>query len=279
MTFVRVGDTNQGVTERKMADLAPRQRVEAAFLGCSDPVFRARCVSEYSRMRGWIGDRIDWEKCRILDFGCGEGHAATSIALRHPASNVVGVDIMAVSPDDLARKLDAQTGLSMPVNLHFAEVVDGALPELEEFDAILAWSVLEHVRQDWLSDTVRSLADRLRRGGFLFVYCDPLYFSPRGALLHRYKIDSWQHLMFSLDALRSSVLSHGNPTAVREWQQFMELNRMTAGDLLLAGEEAGLVVVRQQRFVVDLPLPTQLLQTYNPEVLSTSAIQVLFSKP
>ncbi len=262
-----------------MADLALRRRVETAFLACSDPVFRARCVSEYSRMRGWIGDQIAWENCRILDFGCGEGHAATSIALRHPTSQVVGVDIMVVSPEDLARKLEAQTRLSMPSNLQFAEVVDGTIPDLGEFDAILAWSVLEHVRQDWLLDTVKGLASRLRRGGFLFVYCDPLYFSPRGSLLHRYNVDFWQHLLFSIDALRSSVLSYGNPTAVREWQQFMELNRMTAGDLLLAGQEAGLAVTRHQRFATDLPLPTQLLQTYNADVLSTSAIQVLFSKP
>ena len=138
--------------------------------------------------------------------------------------------------------------------------------------------MIEHVRKEWLAETLHEIHGRLRPGGFFFVWCDPLYHSPKGSLLHRYAADPWHHLFSSLERLREAVLSHNTTTCVREWQQFMELNRLTAEEILEAGRMAGFGVDRELRFRTELRPPESLCRVYSSDVLTTTSTQILFVK-
>ena len=258
--------------------LAALNRVEQVFATAPDPAFRARCVSEYKRLHGWVRDRVDWSSARILDFGCGEGHAAASIALRHPGAQVVGLDVVPVSVSALRLKLEAQTKLQLPPNLEWVDDIDDGSIAHIEFDVAFAWSVLEHVSREWLVETLSEIRERLRPGGYFFVWCDPLYHSPRGSLLHRYDLHHWHHLLTSLEQLRETVLSQSSATSAREWQQFLELNRLTADDILEAGVQAGFQVDRELRFRTEQRPPERLLRIYDLDVLTTTSTQILFVK-
>jgi 2-polyprenyl-3-methyl-5-hydroxy-6-metoxy-1,4-benzoquinol methylase len=237
--------------------------------------FRARAVSEYNRVSGWIGDKVNLEKARILDFGCGEGDAAASFALRLPHASVVGVDLDPVNETGLADRLRKETERSMPRNLRFITTAD--LANEKAFDVIYSWSVFEHVREDEMVDIFKQLKGLLRKGGVLFVQVNPLFFSPRGSHLYRYFKEPWHHLLLPLNALRDGVFAKGvTETHTREWQQFLELNRLTARDILGRASAAGLKRTREQFFKTEVTPPLRLTRVYNEEVLRTNEMMALF---
>ena len=265
-------------SENTTAASANIDELERTFAAAPDTAFRARCISEYGRLRGWIKDRVDWSRGHILDFGCGEGHAAASIALRHPNAKVVGLDVDPVSLSALRSKLKTQTSLPLPENLRFVEQIDDGSIADGEYDVVYAWSVIEHISNEWLLETMREIRDKLREGGFFFVWCDPLYHSPKGSLLHRYNADDWHHFLFSIEKLQECVLSQSTATAAREWQQFLGLNRLTADDIIEAGLNAGFRVDRELRFRSQQRPPERLSRIYNLDVLTTASVQILFVK-
>ena len=253
--------------------------LDQLFRSATDPGFRARSVTEYERIRAWVRNDLDLDRCRILDFGCGSGYTAASFAARHPTAQVFGYDIEPVSVVSLERTLKAQAGLKLPSNLTLMQLQGGGLPSEAEFDLVFAWSVFEHVRRDWLADILAALHGRIKLDGLLFVLSEPLYFSPRGSHLHRFYTDAWQHLTISLDALREGVLAaKADESELRAWQIFAELNRMTADDLLETVGRAGFRLKREQRFRTDLVPGEALLRTYNADALTTVGVQALFTK-
>jgi SAM-dependent methyltransferase len=101
---------------------------------------------------------------RVLDAGCGTGHATVELARRHPEVTVIGVDASAASLE-MARQRAAQAGGASNLTFH-----QGAMEDLQRlpvgeapFDYIISSGVLHH-----LVDPVagaRALADRLAPGG------------------------------------------------------------------------------------------------------------------
>ncbi|CCD91737.1 conserved hypothetical protein [Bradyrhizobium sp. ORS 375] len=254
------------------------QNLEKMFEAANDAGFKGRAISEYKRIRGWVGDRINLDTARVLDFGCGQGIAAASFALRHPKAQVTGFDIEPVNQQQLANIYRAQSGLSLPPNISFTSAHPGEVPPGEQpFDLIYAWSVFEHVREDVMIDLFSSLKKRLAPNGLLFVQVNPLYFSPQGSHLYKYFKSPWHHLILSLDELREGVLSaEFQPTETREWRQFLELNRLTAQDIIGRAGAAGLKRLRDQFFQTDQIPPPRLARVYNPDVLRTTEFMALF---
>lgn len=256
------------------------QAVESFDVLCEkapDPGFKARSMSEYQRVKNWVGDRVDLNQARILDFGCGQGIAAASFALRHPGAAVVGFDIEPVSNDVLVKAYQTQLGRDLPPNVSFISAPAGDLPPQKPFNLIYAWSVFEHVQEDLMVDLFKTLKSRLAPGGLLFVQINPLYFSPRGSHLYNYFKSPWHHLILSLDILREGVLSDA-PTSKRnrEWSQFLQLNRLTASDIVGRASAAGLSLVKEQRFTTDTAPPPRLTRVYDKSALMTTEIVALF---
>ena len=250
--------------------------VPLAFDTATDPGFKARSISEYDRVKAWT-KRIDLDKARILDFGCGLGIAAASFALRHPGVSVTGLDIEPIDEAQLKQTYRRQLGCDLPRNLNFQTVAPGQFVDSSRFDLIYAWSVFEHVRDELMVDLFHNLKERLSPGGLLFIQVDPLYFSPRGSHLYNYFKSPWHHLVLSLDALREGVLAD-KPSLKeqREWTQFLELNRLTAQDIVGRAVAAGLKLVKMQTFTTDIDPPPRLARVYDRDVLTTREVMAVF---
>ena len=250
--------------------------LESVISSAKDAGFRARATTEYNRIRGWTKTEVNWDSPRILDFGCGSGVAATSIALRHPKAQVFGVDINPISIRALAGTFSDQTGLAIPDNVSFSLIRSGELPAESDFDLIYAWSVFEHVQEDCIIDIFRDLKSRLKTDAKLFLVTEPLYYSPNGSHLYRYHKTPWHHLIMSLDKLRDGVISeNAEETQLREWQQFMDLNRLTAQQIREAAVSAGFEVLREQIFRTGQEPPERLTHIYQAEVLTATGVQLL----
>jgi SAM-dependent methyltransferase len=248
---------------------------EALLEAARDDRFRRISLVEYRRVSAWVKSMVDLNTARILDFGCGQGIAAASFAFRHPGSSVVGYDLSDVGVDWLRRLFQQQTGHPLPANLGFAQNGPGAI-EPGSIDLIYAWSVLEHVDPDLLAETLSLLHRCLKPGGALFVSCDPLYYSPNGSHLYRYINSPWHHLLMSGDQLRRAVVTERARDAdLREWQQFLSLNRITAPALTAALEQAGFTIQKRHVTRTDTPIPPALIAIFHEDVLRTSSVQLL----
>jgi SAM-dependent methyltransferase len=249
--------------------------LETAFDEAADTGFRARATSEYRRVSHWVSGELNLETARILDFGCGQGIAAASFALRLPRAKVLGVDLDQVDEVYLRERLREQTGRSTPDNVRFMTTAE--LSRETGFDLIYSWSVFDLVREDQMVDTFKQLKTLLRKGGLLFLQINPLYFSPHGSHLYRYFSEPWQHLLRPLDVLRDGVFAKGvTDTQTREWQQFLGLNRLTGRDILGRASAAGLKRTREQFLKTDLTPPARLSRVYDPDVLVTNELMALF---
>lgn len=237
-------------------------------------------MHEYGIIRRLTGNRLSLEMGRVLDFGCGEGIAAASFALRHPTATVFGVDIAPPDLGNLGAKFAEQIGLDIPHNLFLLFSEPGTLPaEIHDMDLIFAWSVFEHVSFSQLAETMRLLKGRLRTGGLLVLQINPLYFSPKGSHLYRYDPTPWTHLLNEPDTLRAMVMNSRWPetTKVREWAQFETLNRVTADDIRDAALVAGLSVAFEERLPVTEVPPPRLTFAYNRDALVTQEIRLLLT--
>ncbi len=113
---------------------------------------------------------------RVLDAGCGEGRMALTLASRHPAVRVAGLE---VAPTNV--------GIARALN-RFAncEFHEGLIEEADQrfrpdsFDLVYAFGVLEHV---WdVGETVSALLKLLRPGGRLCLVVPMLELAATGLL-------------------------------------------------------------------------------------------------
>ena len=251
--------------------------IDADLDNAENDAFRARASSEYKRIFGWVGKKIDLQRAKILDFGCGQGIAAASFAMRHRGSKVIGFDVNPVDDRLLRSLFQKNIDHDPPQNVRFMTIEHDVMPDEGDFDLIYSWSVFEHIKESNMTKIFKELKARLRKGGLLFLQSNPLYFSPRGSHLYKYFDGPWHHLILPLDELRDGVFAKGvTETHSREWQQFLELNRLTAGDILGRASAAGLKRIRQQYFTSELVPPPLIARVYNHEVLATFEVMALF---
>ncbi|MFG1395466.1 class I SAM-dependent methyltransferase [Roseixanthobacter pseudopolyaromaticivorans] len=253
--------------------------VEAALQKAKNSGFLAKAVTEYRRVSAWIGNQIDLNSASILDFGCGEGVPAVSFALRHPKAKVVGADIVATSLRNVTRSYRSEASLDIPANVTFETLADGRLTHTNNFDIIYSWSTFEHIKPDRIEPVSLQLREALKHDGLLFIQSSPLYFSPTGSHLYRYFSSPWHHLLLPLDEIRNGIISEtAGDRELREWQQFLDLNRLTANQILSKIENCGLKLKRKQLFTSDIQPPTELLDIYSSDALITTGFQALFFK-
>ena len=110
------------------------------------------------------GKKSFLEGARILDAGCGTGHAVVKLAAQFPQSRVLAVDLTPASIE-IARRTAALRGVK---NVEFRVENLLTMDLGERFDVIISFGVLHHVADmsRGLSNLVRHLAD----GGYLILW-------------------------------------------------------------------------------------------------------------
>ncbi len=252
--------------------------IDDIFKSSKTPWFRARTFHEYSTIRSLVRPHVDLDRASVLDFGCGDlPIAAASMALRHPGATVHGTDIAGTDPARLQAVLNQESGLDTPANLHVETVTPNSLPEhLRNLDLIYSWSVFEHIPAADITGNFRIVRERLAPDGLFFFQIGGLYFHNDGShLSHLFPDEPWHHLVYSLAELQEKVLASPTASKHSNWQQFMELNRLTADDFMDAASDAGLSAVWHERRQQGEP-PAQLLRSYSEEALKTIEIRALF---
>lgn len=263
-----------------MNSTAVLSNLDEDFANAPDVGFRARAISEYTRVKLWAGNQINFDEAKILDFGCGAGIAAVSTALRHPNAEVYGVDVTPVDQERLKALFTKQIGREIPPNIHFSTIENGNFLNDKTFNLIYSWSVFEHIKVDEIQGVFQKLKQHLAKAGIIFIQVNPLYFSPKGSHLAGYFPDPWHHLLVSVDELKCKVLGSGRGgTEIREWQQFIELNRLTARDIIDRGLAAHLRLVREQLMKIKTVPSDELLRIYQRDALVTEEFMALFDSP
>ena len=255
-----------------------REVIEKQLAAAPDLGFRSRVMHEYGTIFRLVRKQVHLEQARVLDFGCGEGLAAASFALRHPQAEIYATDIVLPDRVRLEKRCAEQANLALPENLFLSGNPPGQLAkELAEMDLIYAWSVFEHVCFADLIQTMGLLKTRLRSGGVVVIQICPLFFSPRGSHLSRYDASPWAHLLTQHDRLKNLVLESAwpEPTKRREWEQFESLNRATAEDIVQAAAEAGYTTLFEERLSTKETPPARLLRAYAREALVTEEIRLV----
>jgi SAM-dependent methyltransferase len=100
----------------------------------------------------------------ILDAGCGPGVFSFELAKRHPAAEVLGLDLEA----DLVDRADAIAERAGLANCRFEKGDVTELGYTEQFDLVVSVDNLEHVEDDVTA--MRGLLAALRPGGRLVVH-------------------------------------------------------------------------------------------------------------
>lgn len=117
---------------------------------------------------------------RILDVGCGSGHALVTFAEQYPLVRGVGIDIEPHSVK-MAQELIHSRKLDGRLEVHYLE--NDAWPAEYEagFDLVTQFLVLHELRPELKSTVIRECARALRPGGLLLCF-DECYPSGPGAL-------------------------------------------------------------------------------------------------
>ncbi|MFG5777212.1 class I SAM-dependent methyltransferase [Comamonas sp. J-3] len=248
----------------------------------------------------WLGSVLDVKQSRLLQFGCGDGVTDLALVLRYGAQSIHGVDVLP-GYRKLGQVARAQLGLKrLPVALSFQTIEPGAVlaGQKRPYDAIMSWSVFEHVQRDQLLPILRDLYQCLRPGGYFFLQIEPLYFSAYGSHLRRFTDVPWLHLQLSDDALWETVRSYQDAVKADEadlaledlglekykryiFDEYQVLNKLTADELVDLVQQAGFGIVREQRRHFEPPeaIPEILLARYPREQLTNNEIFLLMQRP
>lgn len=231
----------------------------------------------------------------LLDFGCYDGTTGLGLLLRHGWRRVVGVDI---DPgfDALPRLAREQIDLQrLPRGLEFRRIEPReSLAAIGRVDAIMSWSVFEHVERKILDQVVAGFHSVLAPGGYCFVQIDPLFFSPQGSHLGRFAAQPWAHLLMADDALERFVMAAAPETVPADeiteqfrsmpfdeykrfiFRHYRELNRITADELVALFARNGFGLVWEKRRRTTESIPDQLAGCYDADLLRTCEIFALF---
>ena len=231
----------------------------------------------------------------LLDFGCYDGTTGLGLMLRHGWKRIIGVDI---DPgfEALPRLAREQIHMKrLPPALEFRRIApDESLAPVGRVDAIMSWSVFEHVERSILDHVVADFHTVLAPGGHCFLQVDPLFYSPQGSHLGRFATAPWAHLRMDEDELERFVMAAAPGTVPADeiteqfrsmsfdeykrfiFRHYQELNRVTADDLIALFTRNGFEVVWQKRRRTDEPIPGDLAGRYDEDLLRTCEIFALF---
>jgi SAM-dependent methyltransferase len=244
----------------------------------TDEGFRSRFVTVPKIVADWIGEHRSLRDLDIMDFGCGEGISALSMALNYRPRCVVGVDIMP-DPDRCLPVAREQIGLeALPTNLQLYRVEPGKLHDANAtFDVIYSWSTFEHVDQRLIVSTLKMLRGCLRKNGLLFIQIAPLYYSAEGSHLSHKIAEPWAHLStqhnFFFERLAAATPDENE---LRElWSTFRTLNRVTAAELINHLERTGFRILKKYSTKDGPEPPEKLTAIFRTEILTTNQIVVL----
>lgn len=238
---------------------------------------------------------VDPAASTLLDFGCYDGITGLGLMLRHRWKRVIGVDI---DPgfDALPRLAREQIRLQrLPTSLQFRRIAPGeSLAPVGRVDALMSWSVFEHVERSVLDQVVADFHSVLAPGGHCFLQVDPLFYSPQGSHLGRFATAPWAHLRMADGELERFVMAAAPGTvppdeiteqfrsmSFDEYKRFIfrhyrELNRVTADELVALFTRNGFELVWQKRRRTDETIPTDLAGRYDEDLLRTCEIFALF---
>jgi 2-polyprenyl-3-methyl-5-hydroxy-6-metoxy-1,4-benzoquinol methylase len=122
----------------------------AMYEGTPDSVFREVLPQLEARLGPLKG-------LRLLDYGCGRGQLSR-IAFE------LGLVPVGIEPDSVARSISTATaGVSVYANLGELRLREPSA----EFDLVILWNVIEHLRKPWLE--LREICGLLRPSGQLLV--------------------------------------------------------------------------------------------------------------
>jgi len=212
----RTGDSGPSESDRYLADYILR--------------FQNHCDNYLSRLANPKGKSV-------LVIGAGSG-TEMLWAMRHGASEVVGIDVVVKPTEPLALAMsELQVKRPPPY-----EIVDLGVEEIEtlgrKFDLVLSNNTFEHLPD------IRSAFKAIRsvvepQHGRVAIFTDPLFYSSHGAHL---AVGPWDHLDHEAEELRAKT---PEPYI---WNEYETLNKMTLISFLEAVREAELVIL--QLFIV-----------------------------
>ena len=238
---------------------------------------------------------LDPSASSLLDFGCYDGTTALGLMLRHGWKHIIGVDI---DPgfDALPRLAREQIRLSqLPAALEFRRIAPNeSLAPIGRVDAIMSWSVFEHIERSILDRVVADFHSVLAPGGCCFLQVDPLFFSPQGSHLGRFATAPWAHLRKTDDELERFVMAATAgivpPDEITEqfrsmsfeqykrfiFRHYRELNRVTADEMVALFVRNGFDLVWEKRRRTTEPIPDDLAGRFDEDLLRTCEILALF---
>lgn len=260
-------------------------------------VYRAKFLEIVRILTDWYGTSM--ENKDVLEFGCGEGTTALSLALQHNPKRVVGVEVLDVYNKCLSFAQE-QIGLqSLPSNFNLYKIFPGEeLLQFGKFDFIYSWSVFEHVQQDLLPVVLKSIRAALKKEGLFFLQISPLYYSAMGSHLYPWVSIPWGHLLLQQDRYYQQLFeAPDTPSAVRDqwsvyipleaekfderralWDTYFSLNKVTVPYLCRLVQEAGFEIVRDYRTKDEFQIPQRLAEIFNEDIITTQQI-VLLMRP
>lgn len=106
----------------------------------------------------WALEKYGTNVASFMEIGCGTGFVLQSIAHRFPAFRLVGSEIFAEGLSFAAERIPGGEFLQMDAR---------EIPFLEEFDAIGAFDVIEHIEED--EPVLQQIHDALKPGGLLLL--------------------------------------------------------------------------------------------------------------
>lgn len=133
------------------------------------------------------------QEIEVLDFGCGPGFIWEHLRNLDSAWNYTGLDF---SPDSVSKLQANAKGHPKFKGVHHISQLPANLPS-EQYDVVLMFEVVEHLKNEYLDSTLVEANRLLKRGGVLVITTpnnEDLSKSTRfcpdcGALFHE-----WQHV-------------------------------------------------------------------------------------
>jgi len=239
------------------------------FLVSQADVVSNKCESQKRAKRdfSYYTQYITFSGKKMLDVGCGSGKK-TSYYCSNVNVEAVGVDVN----KSFIKKGHARVR-DMKIEIDFV-VADGAhLPfKRNSFDLVISNDTFEHIRN--YKETISEMERTVKLCGHICINFGPLWRSPFGAHLgfDEYFSPPWTHLFFSARSIKDILIRFGK-FREREWEQFINLSRITVREFETILHKKGVRIVSLKLYTP--PRFERLLKTPLWEFFVTQAVTIL----